>query len=60
MKRLIAVLLILACLFSLSAGAFTLPEGMQQDLSGMGMIESDTFENGCVNLPITWTLNEID
>lgn len=60
MKRLIAVLLILACLFSLSAGAFTLPEGMQQDLSGMGMIESDTFENGCVNLPITWTIWEID
>lgn len=60
MKRMISFILVLVSLFSLSAGAFTLPDGMEQDLSGMGAIASDTIENGCVNLPITWTVNEID
>lgn len=60
MKRMISAVLMVVLLLSFSAGAFTLPDGMEQDLSGMGAIACDTVNNGCVGLPITWALEEID
>lgn len=59
MKRLITLILTVVFLLSLSAGAFTLPEGMEQDLSGLGYLEADTELNGCAGLPITWTLTDL-
>ena len=60
MKRMISFILTLACLFSLSAFAFTLPEGMEQDLENMGVLASDTMKNGCAKIPITWFLEELE
>ncbi|MDO4750277.1 MAG: DUF6273 domain-containing protein [Eubacteriales bacterium] len=60
MKRIISILLTAVCLFSLSAFAFTLPEGMEQDLDDMGVLAADTIQNGCKGLPITWFLEEVE
>ncbi|MBQ9855646.1 MAG: hypothetical protein IJO53_05575 [Clostridia bacterium] len=60
MKRIISMFLLMILMCAVPASAFTLPEGMQQDLSGLGVIESDTVSNGCARLPITWYLAEIE
>lgn len=60
MKRIMSVVLLLVCFFSCTANAFTLPEGMEQNLSDRGMLISDTVSNGCAGLPITWYLEEMD
>lgn len=60
MKRMKIVLIALLILFAISAHAFTLPEGMQQELSDMGILACDTMENGCKDLPITWMLEELE
>ena len=60
MKRMKIVLIASLLLAMLSAYAFTLPDGMEQELENMGILACDTMKNGCAGLPITWVVEELE